>query len=66
MILGAAFLGVKVIEYADKFKHHLVPGPHFAVDGQYPAAGRDLLLALLLHDRAARAAHDHRHRHHAV
>jgi cytochrome c oxidase subunit 3 len=29
MILGGVFLGVKVIEYADKFKHHLVPGPYF-------------------------------------
>lgn len=30
MILGAVFLGVKVVEYSDKFNHHLVPGPHFA------------------------------------
>jgi len=29
MVLGATFLGVKVIEYADKFKHHIVPGPSF-------------------------------------
>jgi cytochrome c oxidase subunit 3 len=29
MILGSVFLGVKVIEYSDKFAHHLVPGPHF-------------------------------------
>jgi cytochrome c oxidase subunit 3 len=29
MILGTAFLGVKVIEYTDKFTHNLVPGPHF-------------------------------------
>src|SRR5215218_2280354 len=29
MLLGAVFLGVKVIEYADKFQHHIVPGPHF-------------------------------------
>jgi cytochrome c oxidase subunit III len=38
MLLGAAFLGVKVIEYADKFTHHLVPGPNFRWEGQYPAA----------------------------
>ncbi len=36
MILGAAFLGVKAIEYTDKFTHHLVPGPHFQWTGQYP------------------------------
>jgi cytochrome c oxidase subunit III len=33
MILGSVFLGVKVVEYAAKFEHHLVPGPHF----QFPA-----------------------------
>jgi cytochrome c oxidase subunit 3 len=38
MVLGTAFLGVKVIEYKDKFDHHLVPGPHFQWEGQYPAA----------------------------
>jgi cytochrome c oxidase subunit III len=38
MILGAAFLGVKAIEYADKFEHHLVPGPNFHWEGKYPAA----------------------------
>ena len=26
------FLASRSIEYTDKFKHHLVPGPHFAVD----------------------------------
>ena len=29
MFLGTVFLGVKVIEYADKFAHHIVPGPYF-------------------------------------
>jgi cytochrome c oxidase subunit 3 len=29
MLLGCVFLGVKVIEYADKFEHHHVPGPDF-------------------------------------
>ena len=38
MILGAAFLGVKVIEYGDKFTHHLVPGPNFQWEGTFPAA----------------------------
>jgi len=35
MILGAVFLGVKVIEYSDKFEHHLVPGPHFQFAAPY-------------------------------
>jgi cytochrome c oxidase subunit III len=29
-VLGFVFLGVKAWEYADKFAHHLVPGPDFA------------------------------------
>jgi len=29
MMLGMVFLGIKVIEYADKFEHHHVPGPNF-------------------------------------
>ena len=36
--LGAAFLGVKYIEYSDKFTHYLVPGPHFKWEGKYPEA----------------------------
>ncbi|MFN8059798.1 MAG: cytochrome c oxidase subunit 3 family protein [Vicinamibacterales bacterium] len=35
MILGAVFLGVKVVEYADKFNHHLIPGPHFVFEGAW-------------------------------
>ncbi|MBI2963311.1 MAG: cytochrome c oxidase subunit 3 [Deltaproteobacteria bacterium] len=29
LLLGSVFLGVKVIEYGDKFHHHHVPGPDF-------------------------------------
>jgi cytochrome c oxidase subunit 3 len=41
MILGCVFLGVKVIEYADKFEHHHVPGANYvwAEPGHAPAAG---------------------------
>jgi cytochrome c oxidase subunit III len=38
MVLGAAFLGVKVVEYADKFTHHLVPGPNFQWTGEHADA----------------------------
>ena len=37
MILGTVFLGVKVIEYSDKFEHHHVPGPHFVWAGEHAA-----------------------------
>ena len=45
MILGSAVLGVKVIEYADKFEHHLVPGPNFVWEGKYPA-GAEMFYSL--------------------
>jgi cytochrome c oxidase subunit 3 len=31
ILLGSTFLGVKVVEYTQKFQHHEVPGPHFVV-----------------------------------
>ncbi len=33
MVLGTGFLGIKFIEYAHKFEHHLVPGPSFEFSG---------------------------------
>jgi cytochrome c oxidase subunit III len=30
VLLGSVFLGVKVVEYKEKFDHHLVPGPSFS------------------------------------
>ena len=43
LVLGTAFLGVKVIEYKQKFDHHLVPGYHFQIDyrAQHPAPNDD-------------------------
>jgi len=49
MAFGAAFLGIKYVEYSDKFAHNIVPGPAadvlglfhkgaFHWDGQYPQA----------------------------
>jgi cytochrome c oxidase subunit 3 len=37
MILGTVFLGVKVIEYADKFEHHHVPGANFVWAAEHPS-----------------------------
>lgn len=36
ILLGSVFLGVKVVEYADKFHHHLVPGPAFRFEPPSP------------------------------
>ncbi len=35
MILGAAFLGIKSVEYTHKYHEHLLPGPGFQFDGPY-------------------------------
>jgi cytochrome c oxidase subunit 3 len=40
MVLGTVFLGVKVIEYADKFEHHHVPGPNYLWES-HPAEPAD-------------------------
>lgn len=39
LVLGSTFLGIKVIEYKQKFDHHLVPGHNFQIDYrvQHPA-----------------------------
>lgn len=33
IVLGSTFLGIKVVEYHDKFVHHLVPGANFRFEG---------------------------------
>ena len=35
MALGLVFLGIKGVEYAHKFEHHLVPGPGFELAGPF-------------------------------
>ena len=40
MFLGGVFLGVKVVEYADKFHHHLVPGADFHFEGPHARAAQ--------------------------
>jgi cytochrome c oxidase subunit 3 len=58
MLLGGAFLGIKAIEYWDKFIDHIVPGP-YSMKGciRSPPSSS---LALLCDDWIARAAHGHR------
>jgi cytochrome c oxidase subunit III len=41
MVLGSVFLVVKYFEYAEKFEHHLVPGPSF--DMSLPQANQQQL-----------------------
>jgi cytochrome c oxidase subunit 3 len=46
MILGLVFLGVKVIEYADKFAHNIVPGPYFDKSAWVHPAGVEQFYSL--------------------
>jgi cytochrome c oxidase subunit 3 len=43
LLLGTVFLGVKVIEYKQKFDHHLIPGHSFDLGyrANHPSAGDD-------------------------
>ena len=45
MILGTVFLGVKVIEYRDKFAHHEVPGANFVWAEPHEAGGAEAAAA---------------------
>jgi cytochrome c oxidase subunit III len=59
MILGAVFLGVKVIEYSDKFEHHHVPGPNFVWKAAHETPAAEGGAA---HEAAAPAAEGGAHR----
>ncbi len=45
LVLGLVFLGVKVVEYADKFEHHLVPGASFQFEEPY-ARGAEIFFSV--------------------
>ena len=60
MLLGSVFLGVKVIEYADKFEHNHVPGPSF-VWAHQEAPGAEG--AAVEHEAAPAAGEGHRQLH---
>ena len=45
IVLGAVFLGIKAIEYKDKFTHHHVPGASFQFEGP-EAANAQLFFSL--------------------
>jgi len=50
LLLGGVFLGVKVVEYKQKFDHHLIPGSNFdisyCVKSQAPVCGTPSELAI--------------------
>jgi cytochrome c oxidase subunit 3 len=54
--LGSVFLGIKAIEYADKFKEHHVPGPSFHFEESEAAPKEDPERPAPVHEPNARAA----------
>ena len=54
--LGLVFLGVKAVEYAEKFQHHLVPGPNFVFEGSH-AAQAQLFFSLYFATTGLHALH---------
>ena len=59
MIFGATFLGVKVIEYTDKYNHGLVPVAGWNRKAKAPAATTEHQAATLPGETAASAAETH-------
>ena len=45
-IFGLAFLGIKAVEYSEKFRDHLVPGPHFEWHGAANPANVQMFYSL--------------------
>ena len=46
MVLGTVFLGIKAVEYADKFEHHHVPGPGFHFEIEALASDAQIFFSL--------------------
>jgi cytochrome c oxidase subunit III len=46
MVLGAVFLGIKAVEYADKFEHHHVPGVDFHFEEEALAREAEIFFSL--------------------
>ena len=68
LLFGGVFLGVKAIEWKEKFDEHHIPGQAaFHLEGVTADQGARaaLLLPLFRHDRAARPAHGDRRGHSA-
>ena len=51
IVLGSVFLGIKVVEYADKFENHLVPGAHYSAEHLRGAHGEPLTADVALHSQ---------------
>jgi cytochrome c oxidase subunit III len=57
LVLGSIFLGVKVVEYSDKFSHHLVPGAHFQFHDAALKNGAEIYFSLYFAMTGLHATH---------
>ena len=57
LVLGSIFLGVKVVEYSDKFAHHLVPGEHFQFHDAALKNGAEIYFSLYFGMTGLHATH---------
>ena len=57
LVLGSIFLGVKVVEYAEKFTHHLVPGAHFQFHDAALKNGAEIYFSLYFGMTGLHATH---------
>ncbi len=57
LLLGGAFLGVKTIEYHDKWVHHEIPGAHYECDGCADAVHTSLFFSLYFGMTGLHASH---------
>jgi len=57
LLLGGAFLGVKAVEYHDKWVHHEVPGEHFECEGCTDAGHASLFFSLYFGMTGLHATH---------
>ena len=57
MALGAVFLGVKAVEYSDKFAHALVPGPGFRFEDASVARQAQIFFSLYFAMTGMHAVH---------
>ena len=57
LVFGLGFLGIKAVEYSDKFEHHLVPGANFEFHGDADPAHAEMFFNLYFGMTGLHAAH---------
>ncbi|HCU24580.1 MAG TPA: cytochrome oxidase subunit III [Deltaproteobacteria bacterium] len=56
VLLGAAFLAIKLVEYSIDYREHLIPGKNFRADGEFPE-GQEMFFYLYFFMTGLHALH---------